>query len=217
MTGILPHLALIRFKSHPSIAHSGLGEWCRNWLQYWDTEVSLEAGYVGPTLHPTGPIFSSPDSPQLSGMILTVEERCQRAKPALPIYPGKHGESPQENLHLYPRQRFFKRMQYSVIKYSSNRRMDFHMSAFLGSFYSDHSFLNSCLITSSVWQWMKRLCKYKGCVLSIWKATNIISWGFCFLSLLLKFFQSIWSGRNFFNFMYVLLLSIFIAVNKVQS
>lgn len=164
MTGILPHLALIRFKSHPSIAHSGLGEWCRNWLQYWDTEVSLEAGYVGPTLHPTGPIFSSPDSPQLSGMILTVEERCQRAKPALPIYPGKHGESPQENLHLYPRQRFFKRMQYSVIKYSSNRRMDFHMSAFLGSFYSDHSFLNSCLITSSVWQWMERLCKYKGCV-----------------------------------------------------
>lgn len=151
-------------------------------------------------------------------MILTVEERCQRANPTLPIHPGKHGESPQENYTSSPRQHFFNRIQYSIINSSSNRRMNFHMSAFLVSFHSDHSLLNSCLITSSVWQWMERLCKYKWCVLSIWKATNIISWGFCFLSLPLKFFQSILSGRVFFLILCMFYyLSISIVVNKVQS
>lgn len=198
LTGTLPHLALFLFKSHSSRCSLRSGWVVPKLTAILRQTVSLEAGYVGPTLHPTGPIFSSPDSPQLSGMILTVGERCQRANHILPIHPGKHGESPQENLHLYPRQRFFKRMQYSVIKYSSNRRMDFHTSAFLGSFHSDHSFLNSCLITPSVWQWKEWLCKYKGCLLSIWKATNNISWGFCFLSLPLNFFSICMEWQKFF-------------------
>lgn len=86
----------------PAIAHWGLGDWGQTDCNP-ETQTSPWKQGVYPTLHPTVPMFSSPDIPQHSRMMLTVEERCQRANPTLPIRRGKQGDSPPENPHPFPR------------------------------------------------------------------------------------------------------------------